>query len=278
VVALFTKTLIFAINNKINLNSIMNKKTISGKLLIAMLSVGLVFTGCSKDDGDDTTTPTPTPTPTPGNPTPTPADAGGVWTALIVSTQTPGPIPLPPVELSIGTGGQFGSSTSSFVDVGAVSVNTNTLKKASNNAYIWNGTSNIWTGSNPQAAWTIEGKGTNPAYNYTTTKGFPIVGEISSSSDVTVSDGHTITLTASVANADSIIIVVAAGSKSLTKVIPNIGNSFDLSSTELSGFSGSGIIQVAAYNWEIGAGGGGSLPPIYFINEKVVVQNIRATN
>jgi hypothetical protein len=130
VVALFTKTLIFAINNKINLNSIMNKKTISGKLLIAMLSVGLVFTGCSKDDGDDTTTPTPTPTPTPGNPTPTPADAGGVWTALIVSTQTPSPIPLPPVELSVGTGGQFGSSTSSFVDVGAVSVNTNTLKKA----------------------------------------------------------------------------------------------------------------------------------------------------
>ncbi|HLP32118.1 MAG TPA: hypothetical protein VK202_01525 [Bacteroidia bacterium] len=255
----------------------MNKKTISGKLLIAMLSVGLVFTGCSKDDGE-TTTPTPTPTPTPGNPTPTPADAGGVWTALIVSSKTPGPIPMPPVELSVGTGGHFGSSTSSFVDAGAVTVNTNTLKKTSNNAYIWNGTSNIWTGSNPQAAWTIEGKGAVPAYSYTTTKGFPIVGEISSSSDVTVSDGHTITLTASVANADSIIIVLTAGSKSLTKVIPNVGNSFDLSSTELSGFSGSGIIQVAAYNWEIGAGGGGSLPPIYFINEKVVMQNIKATN
>lgn len=254
----------------------MNKKTISGKLLIAMLSVGLVFTGCSKDDGDDTSTPTPTPTPTPSNPTPVPADAGAVWTALIVSSQTPSPIPIPPVELSVGTGGHFGSTTSSFVDVGAVTVNTNTLKKVTNNSYIWNGTSNIWSGSNPQAVWTIEGKGSVPAYGYTTTKGFPIVGEINSSSTVTVADGHTITLTAAVANADSIIIVLTAGSKSMTKVIPNTGNNFDITSSELSGFSGNGMIQVAAYNWEIGAGGGGTLPPIYFINEKVVMQTIKA--
>ncbi len=102
------------------------------------------------------------------------------------------------------------------------------------------------------------------------------MGEISSSSTVTVADGHTVSLTAPVNNADSIIIVFTAGTKSLTKVVANSGNDFELTSSELSGFSGNGMIQVAAYNWEIGAGGGGTMAPVYFINEKVVMQNIKA--
>ncbi len=251
----------------------MNKKTIAGKLLIACMAMSVAFTSCKKKDNGDDPTPTPTPT-TPGTPTPNFEGATGVWAAVITTTT----IPFVGVkEMSMGTGGYFvGTSTSTFRDAGVVKLDDNVLTKQSNNSYLWsNLNSNIWGTSNTQADWAIAGNGSSvPALNYTTSKGFPVVAEINSSATVNTANDYTVTLMSNIFNADSVLVILSAGSKTVTKTVyGSNANNFVFTSAEMAGMSGSGIIQVAAYNWEQSAAG---TENIYFVNEKVVTKTITA--
>jgi hypothetical protein len=248
----------------------MNKTTIAGKLLIASMAVSIAFTSCKKDKKDD---PVPTPPPaTPGTPTPNFEGATSVWAAVITTTN----IPLVGVkELSMGTGGYFvGTSTNAFRDAGAVKLDDNNLTKQSNNSYLWsNLNNNIWGTNNTQADWVIAGNGTVvPALTYTTSKGFPVVAEINSAATVNTANDYTVTLMSNIFNADSVMVILAAGSKTVSKTYYGANaNNFIITSAEMAGMSGSGIIQVAAYNWEQNAAG---TENIYFVNEKVVSKTI----
>lgn len=248
----------------------MNKKMIAGKFLIACMALGVAFTSCKKDKGDDTVV-TPIPT-TPGTPTPKFDGATGVWAAVITTTK----VPIVGVqEMSIGTGGYFnGTSTSSYRDAGAVKLDDNTLSKQSNNAYLWTGNgTNIWGTNNTQADWIIAGNGSVvPALNYTTVKGFPVVAEINSSATVNKANNYTVVLMSDIFNADSVIVILSAGSKSSTKTFyGSNANNFVFTPTDMTGMSGTGVVQVAAYNWEQSASG---TENIYFVNEKVVTQTV----
>jgi hypothetical protein len=255
----------------------MNKKTFISKSLIALFALGILTTSCKKDD-DDTTPPANPPAPAaPAKPIPSFAGSTGVWAAIVYTTTNAGI----PVEISMGTGGMF-KANGTYRDCGTVTLDGYSLKKQANKFYLWTSTSgNIWSTSNPEANWNISGSTSDsvPLILHTTNVGFPVVSEIMSSSTISKSSGHTVVVGAGgnpfpITNADSVIIVLTVGNKTFTRTYDasTTSNNFMISSSDLTGMSGNGLLQLVAYKWENDAGGQEN---IFFVNEKIVSQTIK---
>ncbi|MBL7682430.1 MAG: hypothetical protein JNK00_03630 [Flavipsychrobacter sp.] len=258
--------------------------------LLASAAMIIIAGSCVKtDDITPTTTPTPTtPTttgPTPPSPTPSGSDISGVLVSIKMdySTQPAGsPIPVTLVS-EIGTAAFYNTpGGSTFVDAGTVSVNNNNLEKASNNAYTKLATTGLTpssldfgSGSSAKSAWNVSGSGSVTAFSYTHTATFPdYSGTVPSS--VTKASGLSFSFNSStLSGADSVIVVIAAGSTTITKTYAANAGTVNISASDLSALptvsDNTGIIEVCPYRWIFNTING---KKYVFIKEQAVVKNI----
>jgi hypothetical protein len=237
------------------------------KITLTVAALILLAASCKKTDTTTTTTPTTT-TPTTTGPTaatPSFGNTSNLSGALIsvemkyTSQPTGSPIPIDLVS-EIGTAVFYnpaGSGTS--VDAGTVSVNTINLDKATNNSYsklattgLTPATLNLITGSPATSSWSIGGSSSVAAFTYDHVTAFPsFTGTMPAS--ITKASGVSFTFNSStVTGADSVIVVIAAGSSSFTKSYSKTAGTITISASDLSGFptvsDNSATLEVCPYN------------------------------
>jgi hypothetical protein len=250
-------------------------------LLLVCISIGLI--SCEKDETPEpepepTPAPTPATTPTPSNPTPSPSDAKGVLVGIktITFVNVPG---VGTIQQALGVGvASFWETSGTFLDGGAVSVNTKALTKGTNNVYTFTPTATDVTGiefSGNNTDWSVAGNSSTgvSAFTYNPNIGFPSIGALTGSpTTVTRSSGFTLGSSTGISNADSVIFSVYGPSG--TKQVVKAGNvsSYSFSSAELSGVGeGSGFVQICPYKIANAIFGG---KKYYFVNESVITQSV----
>lgn len=227
------------------------KKTIS---TISILALALMLASCSKDN-DEVATPADggSSNPPASNTSSAPTFEDGFGTLWAVKSitiqQTPG-LPFP-IEMELGIGSAVfptDAGATTFANAGTVTLNSTTLAKAPNNAYYSQVSVAEPTGIDFSSGvhWTVAGAGEIPAVDRNVTFPFPTMGEITSSTTVTRSNGYTLTVQ-NVSGCDSVVFVVG----SVHKVKPAGSTSCSFSASELSGLAaGSSQALVAAYKYE----------------------------
>ena len=257
--------------------------------LIAAAAITLAAS-CNKVDTTPTTT-TPTTTPTTTGPTavtPSFGNTSNLSGALIsvqmkYSTQPTGsPIPVELIS-EIGTAVFYSPAGSgTMADAGTVSVNTVNLDKATNNSYtklattgLTPSTLNLMSGSPATSSWNVGGSSGVAAFTYDHTTPFPsFTGTMPSS--ITKSSGVSFTFTGgTVTGADSVIVVIAAGSSSFTKTYSKAAGTITISASDLSGLptvsDNSATLEVCPYNViEVVKNG----KNYFAVKEQAVVKNI----
>lgn len=246
----------------------------------ALLLVSSIYS-CKKSSSSTTPTPTPTPTPTSTTtaPTPTVGDVDGALVSLKidVTTSVAGTNYTITTETGLATFFASPGNNTSFVDGGAVSVNTFSLDKQTNNSYLKTPAAgslqtslNFDDGSN----WSVGGNGSVPAFTYNHTAAFPtFTGDIPAS--ISRSAGVTETLGSNVTGADSVIVLIAAGSKSVMHTVAGSAASAAFSAADLATLpsvsDNSAIMEVVPYRITLKAQGTKNYA---FIKERAVVKNI----
>ena len=229
---------------------------------------GLFFvTSCNKDDDDTDTT-----TADPGDPTPTFSDMDGLLAAIQTITYQDVPVVGEiAVYADVATAAFFNTS-STYDDAGTVSVNTYTLDKLDNNAYalpsVGSSSIDFDFSTSSGNAWDVSGTTAVPAFMHTTTNRMP--GDVKFDGDystVNTASDLIVSIESAPVNTDSILFVVAFNNTTLTRTVGPTTLSATFPASELSGASGTGVVQAAAYNFEFGTYGG---KKHYFINESVV--------
>ncbi len=250
--------------------------------LFPALVMSVAMVSCDKETTTPSTPTTPTNTsPTAATPTINSSKVSGALISIQMKySSQPAGVPMP-VELNteIGTAMFYATpGASDFTDAGTVSVNSNNLEKAANNAY----TKLAYIGGTPSdldfdggSNWNIAGSGTVTAFTYNHTSSFPkYTGDVPTS--VTKSSGVTFTFNSStLSGADSVLVLVAAGSVSVTKTYGVKAGTVTISAADLSALptvtDNSGIIEVCPYNWvEVTKNGKNYVA----IKEQAVVKNI----
>lgn len=240
-------------------------------LLLPILLLSLTFTtSCNQDEDDDTPTTT-----TPSNPVPEFGDADGVFAAIQTQTTTSTPVGSFDIDLDAATAAVY--ENGSAIDIGTVTINTDfDLEKFSNNAYAIPGTTGgsteldyeISTGNTN--TWSVTGNGSVASFTKTTIKRTPSMIKFSDDySTVNSNQNLVVSIQSAPSYADSIFYVVSFGNTVVSKTVaPNV-TSVTFTSAELSGASGYGAVQVAAYNYEVDTYSGKTF---YFINESATSQ------
>ncbi len=196
------------------------------KIAIPVLGIMLGVASCDK--ATTTTTPTPTtPTPTtPTAPTPvTPTVGGSYWGVMVALKMqfsyavTGAPFPVS-IDYDMGLANFYnGAGSSTLVDAGTVSINSNNLEKQTSGSYYLSAT----TGMTPSSLnltsgvqWQVAGGNGIPSINYTHTGSFPgysgtLPSEINRSQDLVIDLGS------DVSGADSVYVVIITSSKQIIK-------------------------------------------------------------
>lgn len=227
------------------------------RLLIActsFLAMSALLASCKKID--DITNPNTNPTSTPSPSTPTPSNVDGAFVSVKVKYAYYANGISIPFDFQTAVGGAFTSTGSNtYTDAGSVSVNSHGLEKQSNNVY----TKTALIGQTPAtldfdngSSWSIGGAGSVAGFTYDHNQSFPsFSGSVPTS--VSKSSGLTINIASNVSNADSVIVLIAAGSSSLTKTVSASATSVTFTSGELSGFptvsDNTAIVQVDPYRY-----------------------------
>lgn len=221
-----------------------HSRFLSAAMIVATLAMG----GCSKDDDAPEAPATPNPTPT-NNPSPTPnfPDAAGVlWAINTLTSQTVGGIPF---EMESGIGvAMFPSEADAAVnvDAGTVSLNGTALTRQSNNTYVSMPTQTEPMGidlGSGQTHWAVSGGGGVPALDQSPSFTFPTVGDITSSTTITRSNGYTLAV-ANVSGSDSVVFMVG----SIVKMKPSGTTSCTFTAGELGTLTaGASLVQVSPY-------------------------------
>lgn len=244
----------------------MHKHSILKTFAFAIFCFSIFITSCKKETVTPTTPTSTTPT------TPTPGDADGVLAAVRTKISVNTPV-IGTVSYDIGLAvAAFGSTSANFAagtftDAGAITSNTKTLTKQSNNAYIYQLGTTDYEGIDysSNVSWTVAGAGSIPAITKNLGNVFPTFPTITSGTTITKTSPFTITHDA-VSGADSILYVITTGSTTLKKTLGGSSTSCTFTASELSALSAStsALIQVNAYNatFEILSG-----KKIYYINE-----------
>jgi hypothetical protein len=217
------------------------KKNIIGALLIG----GFMLQSCDKVDIiPEVPSDEPTPTSTAAQPQIVGAD-GALWAVKSHSITT---VAGQSITMTIGTGVAFfndGTSTTTFVEAGDVTLNSTGLTKNDNNSYVSIPSQSQPTGISfgSDVDWTVSGGNGIPAINKTVSLGFPTVNAITSATTIDKSQSYTLT-TSGVTGADSTLFIVGG----VTKTIIGNATTCTFSPAELSGAtSGTSVIQIAAY-------------------------------
>lgn len=235
------------------------------KLFFATLSILLLTVSCNKLPNNN-------PPATAASPTPVFANSGGVFVAVSTLTYQTTIVGEFPVDIDVATGGIYDAGSTTYVPAGAVSVNSNSLEMSTNNAYVSvsGTTANVDLGFDNSSlnSWVIGGSASVPAFNFTTSRAMPSNIKFNAEVDkINTANSYTIAIDVAPSNADSILYVLAANNKTLTKTVAPSTTSVTFTSAEMSGLSGSGVAQVAAYNYEMSVQNGRN---IYFVNEVVI--------
>lgn len=204
-------------------------------------ALALIVSVASCDKAKETPEPK-TPDPKPSSPapyTPTPNNVDGLLTAvnMVMTIQQMG-ITVP-VNSEMGYA-SFWNTPGTLLEGGTVKLNNIELEKQSGNSY----TKIATTGSTPAdldfssgVDWNVTGNSGNgvPAITYSHGTTFPDYSGPAVPTSVTKSAGVTLSFTSSnVSNADSVYVVIAAGSVQVTKAFaPNAG-SVTITAAELS--------------------------------------------
>lgn len=228
----------------------------------------LFFSACSSDDDKDPRTQSQ------ANPTPdVPGDANAVLAAIKVNSNVPGGVSVPGlsgIAIDVASASFFeGNVGGSLVSVGEVKLNSKALTVPGGNAYISDPTDFSYEiVSGQDNSWEVAGGSGFDAFSHTTSTKMPdqvlfassVAESFSKSGDVTVS------IASVPSNCQNILWVFSDGNTVVTKESKTTSVTF--SSSDLSGIkaTSTGILQVAAYNYESATYGG---KKVYFINETV---------
>lgn len=226
----------------------------SAKSLLAMMMAAVTLTtSCNKTD--DATPANNQPNPQ----TPVVNDVDGALVSLKLnySFSYPG-IPPVPVEAQIGLATMFNNrNSSSYVDVGAVSVNSNGLDKQGNNSYMKFATIGQATtdlGFSNGSSWNIAGGNGVTGFSYNHNVAFPsYTGELPTK--VTRSSGVSINISSYTSNADSVYVLIAAGNQHVLKHYAASAGTVTIPASELSSLpvvtNNTGIIEVDPFRYNI---------------------------
>lgn len=199
----------------------------------------------------------------------------GDGTLVAVRSETLQSTPIGDMTVTVGTAVAVfngGNNYSSFAEAGNVKVNNENLQKFANNSYVFTPSVTNPTGIEfgNSVQWSVTGSGGVPAFEHTMTGGFPSVGNITSSADVSKA-GYTLTI-ASASNADSIYFMV----NDVVKRLPGSARTATFTQADLSSQkTGTGIVSVAAWRFSTAAYGGKTF---YFVNETVKQKTVNITN
>lgn len=247
------------------------------------LAAGLALTlgSCQKDDS--TATPANT-TPTPPSPTITRVGST-VMAGTLASIRMSYEYTVPqvnvtvPIEIESAVAAFFGSSGSSFVDAGAVAVNTNGLDKQSNNAYVKAGNFSATTtgqtgtslGFDTGSSWTVAGSGSVPAFSYNHTADMP---DYSGTLPTSITKSAGLTLPLLITGSDSTYVLIAAGNKQLLKRVGR-ASSVAFTAAELGTLptvtNNTALIEVVPFKYSVVTLGG---KPYAFVKEYAAVGNV----
>lgn len=233
------------------------------------LTILIGFSSC-----EDTPDETPS-TFTASNPTPQFNDMDGLFAAIQVLSYQDLPFVGETVIYTDVATTALLETSNTFYHAGAVSVNTYEMQLLDNNSYVLPSMSNPTSldfdfTTNSSNNWNIAGSASVTAFNHSTANAMP--GDIKFAGDYSTINPGTdlvVEIESSPINTDSILYVVAFENLTLTKTVGPSSLSATFSAAELDGASGSGVVQAAAYNYELEVINGKNY---YFINESVVSQ------
>ena len=250
-------------------------------------SMCALATACKKDKETTPTTPTNNDSSnvaaSPTAPTPTPS-GNGISGALLsirmkYSMQQTG-LPIP-VDVNSETAlavfyDAAGSSTMS--DAGDVSVNTYKLDKQTNNSYLKNanvGTTPKDLNFSSTSEWKVVGGNSVTGFTYNHNSSFPTYSP-SLPVSVTKNSGLNLTFNSStVTNADSVYVVIAAGSKSITKAFSAKAGNITISANDMQDLpvssDNTAVLEVCPIDYMEGVVNGKNY---IFMKELATVRNI----
>ncbi|MBX7182876.1 MAG: hypothetical protein K1X82_12250 [Bacteroidia bacterium] len=249
----------------------------SNTLFYLALSGTILVSSCKKDETTDNNTSN---LPSANSPaTPQPSDAGGVCAAVkTVTYQTVPIIGQQEIILGLGVAG-FWEEQGTYIDGGTVKCNNTALKKFDNNAYTNEISQTNITGidfGNSDVTWDVTGAANVTAFNKVDNTNWPASPQIDlSGSTVSHSSAFSFNLVSPIYSADSVLFTIAGGSGNVTlqkTVAGSASGSVPFTQAEMNTIgTGSGIIQVAAYNYTSETFGGRK---VYFVKETVNTKTV----
>ncbi|MCO5281486.1 MAG: hypothetical protein M9931_10600 [Chitinophagales bacterium] len=232
------------------------------KFFFAFLAFGVLAASSCKKEDSNTKTNTPPNANTPPTVS-TPSDAFGVLAVVRVQTAYTLPVAVPGTPSSIMF--SMGVASASFkddvnattlVDAGMVSVKDTVLSKVSNtNAYMFtpkgvpDGNNMGFSTNSSSFNWVVSGSSNVPAFNYTATGNFPVVGELTNSKDINTANSYTASLSTIPVYCDSVIWLMAGPSGSVQHVTPP-QSSYTFTATEVGSLGKGdnvGLVQAAGF-------------------------------
>lgn len=237
-----------------------------GRFLTLAAAVSVSISSCNTEDSEPPSDPASNP------PTPTIGEGYGTLSAVeTVTTFDPGfGVPVQEIPLGIAAAVFFdGANYDSFVNAGAVTAEGENLSQYENNSYAFtpdqNNPSGLDFGST--ATWTVGGAGDIPAFNHTTSIGFPGLGAITSDETVPGTGDYVLTV-ASVSGADSVYFMLGG----VIHVEAGNATSSTFTEAEIDGMgTGANFAQVAPYKIESAMKSG---KQFFFVMEKVKTQSV----
>lgn len=255
------------------------------KLLLLPAALMLAFASCTPEETPEPEVPTNTTPTAPEPPKPQPAGVHGALIALQMDfTYTASGFP---VTLSTEMGiaafyDAIGSST--LVDGGTVTVNSNALTKNANNSYLV--TAGIPTqtpttlGLDGNINWNVSGSSNVPAFGYNIDGTvYPFVDYTGTiPTDITKANGMVLNFTtANTKSADSVYVMIVSGSTTFLKSYHGNAGNVTITAAELSGLAASSSTAPAYIEivpWKVLAWPNHMGKIFAVINERAIVKTI----
>lgn len=252
--------------------------------ITSAMALALFFTSCKKEETTPTV-PNKNPTnqtgPTPVTPTPSGGNISGALISIRMkyTTQPTGsPMPID-VNSEMGLAVFYSAAGSTTkADAGKVSVNTVNLDKQSDNSYLktaYIGGTPADLGFDKTSDWNIAGSGSVTAFSYDHNVKFPeYTGDVPSS--ITKANGISLSFTgATLTGADSVYVVIAAGSNNIVKSYAANAGNITISAADLQNLpavtDNSAVFEICPFKYNEVVKNGKTY---FFIKEQAIVKAV----
>lgn len=229
------------------------------KIILASLGMAMIFISCEKVK-NQTTTPNNTAA---NNTTPSPMPSGGDGAIVAVQSVSKSTVGGFPITTTLGTAvAVFGNlAASTYSDAGAITLNSKTLTKQSNNSYVFAPTATDITGIDLSGAlnWSIGGGAAVGAFTHdASAQGMPVADDISGSyTSVNSGSNFTLSTVSSISNSDSVYFQLSGPNSTVLKRVAANTSSVTFTAAEVQSVGkGSGVVTIAPWNWTVKSLGG----------------------